>query len=57
MYEAPEAQVLEVKSECFLCASGGGLGGPGDLGNGGDPFSSPVMSPILEPDEIIFLGF
>ena len=38
-YSQPKTEVLRFISECIICESGGGVGGPGDYGNGGDPFN------------------
>ncbi|MBP5229521.1 MAG: hypothetical protein J6Z32_05185 [Bacteroidales bacterium] len=39
IYLSPETEVLEFKCEGIICESGGGVGDPGDFGNGGDPFN------------------
>ena len=38
-YSRPETKVFRFISEGIICESGGGVGGPGDFGNGGDPFN------------------
>jgi len=38
IYLSPETEVMEIFSEGVVCTSGGGVGNPGDFGNGGDPF-------------------
>jgi hypothetical protein len=38
LYEAPMAEVLEVRNEGIICASGGGANPNNPFSGGGDPF-------------------
>ena len=49
-YEKPGMQVFALKQTPNLLT----LSNPGNYGNGGDPMSSPELSPLLENEGILF---